>query len=638
MRGSKWLTALLLSVVVLLSAVAPVAAADNTTKYRVYQNETAISEFSDLKQAITFAGYYKSSYVEEISTRRWVWSNFPRYKLYQFDVSLPGWEFDTLEAAKAVGQYYTYASIRDMQSTGWVWNSYPRYRLYQGTITLDSWEFQKLEDAKAASAYYLGTHIIDLDTNQWVWDNLTAADKETARQGVKRYQVMQNNSTQDAWKFGYLQDAIEESSKWADSVVVDTLDRNNVVHTNEKMYKVYQDNNLINAFMSMDEAIYYAQWYLHISIKRGGREIWNNYPYYQIFQNDEQVAEFKTIPEALDFSQWYTQISLRTYDGTRIWSNFRKLLYWGWNGSSAADTIKRHVQTTVGLDVDSPTWFQLEDASGKLKDTSNKESIVWLRSQAVGIHPLVSNQFDSALTTRFLANKTAQQTFIRSLVNRAAELGVDGLNIDFENLSGKDRDAFTAFIQSLTTAAHEKGLKISIDLPRGSIKWNHLSAFDHAKLAGIVDYIITMTYDQHYSGSDKPGSVSGLSWTEEGIQEFLGYGIPRDKLLMGIPFYVREWKIDPTDGVLVSNRALLMKDIPAIIAQKKAVSTWDPLFQQYKVEYYDEEGFHYVFWQEDETTVKARLDIAKKYDLAGVAAWRLGYESTDVWNAMLSKK
>lgn len=637
MRGMKWIAALLVSVTVFTAPVSAFAAVDKTTKYRVYQNETAISEFSDLKQAIAFAGTYKESYVEEISTRKWVWNNYPRYKLYQFDVSLPDWEFATLNEAKAVGQYYQYASIRDMQGTGWVWNSYPKYRLYQGGITLDQWAFFNLEDAKAAATYYLGTHVIDLNTNQWVWDNYTEAEKQTARLGTAKYQVKLSGNSQQSLKFGYLQDAVNEALKLPNAVVVDTSDNNKVVYSNERSYKVYQNDNLINEFASIDEAIDYSQWYLYIRIKQNGKELWNNFPYYQVFQNNEKVAEFKTIQEALQYSEWYKYISLRTYHGTRIWSNFRKLLYWGWNGSSAAATIKQQVQTTVGLDIDSPTWFQLADDQGNLKDTSNRESIVWLKGQGYDIHPLVNNQFDSALTSRFLANPKAQQTFINALVGRAVELGVEGLNIDFENLAGKDRAAFTGFIQSLTTVAHAHGLVISIDLPRGSVKWNHLTAFDHEKLAGIVDYIITMTYDHHYSGSATPGSVAGLAWTEEGVKEFLEYGIPRDKLLMGIPYYVREWKIDMESGDLVTNRAIYMKDIPALIEAKNAVSTWDAQFSQYKVEYV-EDGYRYVFWLEDETTVKARVDIAKKYDLAGVAAWRLGYETTEVWNSILPKK
>ena len=193
-----------------------------------------------------------------------------------------------------------------------------------------------------------------------------------------------------------------------------------------------------------------------------------------------------------------------------------------------------------------------------------------------------------------------------------------------------------SFIKNLTKAAHARGLKVSIDLPRGSLAWNHLTAFDHVELAKTVDYIVTMTYDHHYSGSTTPGPVAGMQWTEQGVVEFLSYGIPRDKLIMGIPFYIREWKLDST-GKLVSNRAITSKTVKKLMKDKKATSTWDPTYMQYKVEY-KENGFTYVFWLEDENSVKARLDIAKKYRLAGVSAWRLGQESPDFWQTMLLEK
>lgn len=167
-----------------------------------------------------------------------------------------------------------------------------------------------------------------------------------------------------------------------------------------------------------------------------------------------------------------------------------------------------------------------------------------------------------------MAKPEARTKFINDLVSKAVALGADGLNIDFENLAGSDRDRFTAFMQELTQKARAQKLIISVDLPRGSLSWNDKTAFDHEKLAGIVDYIITMTYDHHWKGSTEPGSVAGLSWVEEGVKEFLSYGIPRDKLIMGIPFYVREWQVD-SSGKLVSNRALFMKDLPKLIARRR---------------------------------------------------------------------
>lgn len=158
--------------------------------------------------------------------------------------------------------------------------------------------------------------------------------------------------------------------------------------------------------------------------------------------------------------------------------------------------------------------------------------------------PLVHNQFDSALTTAFLKDAKAQERFTNALIDRLAALGVAGVNIDFELMSGKDRNAYSAFVAKLAKQAHAKNLLVTIDVPRGSLSWNHLTAYDSERLAASVDYMMIMAYDQYWSGSDSPGSVSGLKWTEEGIQEFLSYGIPRSKLMLGIPLYTREWKLD----------------------------------------------------------------------------------------------
>jgi spore germination protein YaaH len=82
---------------------------------------------------------------------------------------------------------------------------------------------------------------------------------------------------------------------------------------------------------------------------------------------------------------------------------------------------------------------------------------------------------------------------------------------------------------------------------------------------------------------------------------------------------------------------VLLKDIPALIKAKGATETWDAAFNQYRVEY-SEGGYNYVFWLENEDTVKARLALAKTYELCGIAAWRLGYDTPELWNAMLQLK
>ena len=93
-----------------------------------------------------------------------------------------------------------------------------------------------------------------------------------------------------------------------------------------------------------------------------GRKIWNNYASYQVFQNTNLIGEFKTLPEALSYGKQYSNASIQTLEHRVLWDNFKKLQVWGWNGSSGAETIKAHVSNTIGLDVDSPSYFELADA------------------------------------------------------------------------------------------------------------------------------------------------------------------------------------------------------------------------------------------------------------------------------------
>jgi spore germination protein YaaH len=614
---------------------------NKTTLYRVYQNDQALDEYADLDEAKSYANTLKHSHVEEITSRKWLADNFPRYRVYQNGIPIPAGEFTSLTKAKAFAVSYNHVSIKDLQSPGWVWDNYPKFQLYQGDVTRNTWEFLTLEAAKKEAKRWPNAHIIQLDTNQWIWDNLTKQQKTDQRAQSKKYQVYQNSTTKAEWKFSYLEDAIQEALKWPNSSVVTVkpvigTESNTVVYTNNKNYLVFQQDGLINSFVSLEKAILTAAQYKQASVRKAESTIWSNQASYRVFQNEQLVGEYNLISDALNHALPIKESRILTDLNESIWSSKSTLLFWGWNGSSNLTTIQNQLSSTVGLDIDSPSWFKLADAGGAMEDTSSQEGADWLLSQNYAIHPLVSNQFNSSLTTQFLADPEAQKTFIQTLVDRCVELKLTGFNVDFESLAGKDRDSFTEFIRSLTAYAHLKGLTVSLDLPRGSVKWNHLSAFDHPLLSEIVDYIIVMSYDQFYSGSTSPGPVAGMDWVAQGIEEFLAYGIPREKLIMGIPFYVREWTLNK-DGSLASNKAIYVENIPAILKGKSVKTTWDAASQLNKFEYV-EAGKTHVFWNENETTLQARIKLAKKYTLAGVAAWRLGYEPNSFWLTMMREK
>lgn len=614
------------------------AAEDRTSKFRVYQNDQAMKEFSDERQAVAYAKGFTHAYVEQIVNRAWVWDNFPAYKVYQKDYSRPAWEFDTLSAAIAEAKKWGNASVRELSAGGWAWDNYPDhpgYRLYQGDKSLPDWHFPTVDAAKTEAKKWANAHIIDLSTNRWIWDNVPEATKTKLRQGPETYRVYQGDNTLDQWGFSYLQDAVNESLKWANSRIEKT-DIGDVVFRNEHAYTVTSSGTKKATFVSIEPAIAYAKKSPGHAVVWEGRKIWSNEPYYQVLQSGRFIQGFATPEKAAAFATKYKNSEVVTAEGNRIWENMHHLLLLGWNGTSDANTIRNHVASTQGLDIDSPTWFTLGDANGTLWDQSSSETVSWLHGQGVEVHPLVHNQFDSKLTTQFLSDTAAQERFIRSLVESLVDIRADGVNIDFESMSGADRDRYTAFVKALSEAARAEGLTVSIDLPRGSVRWNHLTAFDHEKLAPLVDYIAIMTYDHHYRGSPTPGPVAGLSWTEEGVQEFLSYGIPRSKLLLGVPFYVRIWELDAY-GLMVNNRAAWIKDIPTILDGAEVNRTLDAEHGLEKIEY-RKDGKRYVFWLENQETVLKRMELAKRYDLAGLAAWRLGYEPEELWTELLRRK
>jgi len=616
------------------------SAADLTTKYRVYEENRIVMEYASKDKAIEHAKKLRNSHVELIENREWVWDNLPRYRVYQYEVTLPEWQYATLEEAIATAKKYANSSVRDLQSGGWVWSSYaqPRrqYKLMQYDVSLPEWIFDTLEEAQKEAKKWANSHIIDLGTNEWIWDNISEERKAELRAGEQVYQMYIGNHTEEDWKFAYLEDAVNAALKY-DGAVVYHVKKQKEVYANRKNYEVYQNDKYLQGFVLLEDALAYANKWAHATIKWKGRVIWSNYPYYRVFQNDKLIKEFNNVKDAVAYAKQYSNSSVVTLHDEILWDNRSKLLYLGWTGTANPDTIRNQVSQTMGVDIVSPTYFELAGKDGSLKDSSDAATVQWLKQQGFKVHPLVRNDFSNrAATSAFLNDANARAKFIEAVVGKAAALKVDGLNLDFESLAGSDRDAFTQFVRSFTEAAHAKNLLVSIDLPRGSIRWNHLTAFDHEKLAGIVDYIIIMAYDQHYSGSETAGSVSGLQWTEEGIGEFLSYGIPRGKLILGIPFYSRVWTLD-AKGNPTGNRSLLMRDIPAILDRPGTSLTWDPAFNQYKVTY-TENGATHVFWLEDPATVEERLKLAKKYDLAGVAAWRLGHEYAAIWETMLKNK
>jgi spore germination protein YaaH len=138
-----------------------------------------------------------------------------------------------------------------------------------------------------------------------------------------------------------------------------------------------------------------------------------------------------------------------------------------------------------------------------------------------------------------------------------------------------------------------------------------------------------MAYDEHYAGSEEAGSVSSIGYVENGIKD-MAEMVPKDKIICAIPFYTRLWKI--TDGVL-SSEALSMRSAEETVSANDATYVWDEETAQNYAEY-SKDGSDYKIWLEDADSIEEKVVAIANANIAGVAAWRLGFEKSSIWTVI----
>lgn len=302
-----------------------------------------------------------------------------------------------------------------------------------------------------------------------------------------------------------------------------------------------------------------------------------------------------------------------------------------WEQVNKVTPDMRNVPPMEGVNVVSPTWFSLADAQGNIKNKADLAYVTWAHRNNFQVWALVDNQFDPDLTGQFLANPASRQRAIDQLLVLAELYDLDGINIDFENIHYEDKDLLVQFIRELTPYLHEQGLTVSMDVTVISQSKNWSLVYDREALGQTVDYLMLMTYDEHWAGSPEAGSVASLPWVERAVQRVLEL-VPREKLVLGVPFYTRLWKetVQDDGSIEVSSQALSMDEARQILEKHNASVVFDRETGQYYGEY-ELKGSKYRVWLETEESMRQRIELVKKYDLAGVASWRRGYESKEIW-------
>lgn len=279
------------------------------------------------------------------------------------------------------------------------------------------------------------------------------------------------------------------------------------------------------------------------------------------------------------------------------------------------------------IDVIAPTWFSLANSRGYIINNADRNYVKNAHEKGYKVWALVDNSFDNNLTRAFLNNQKSRTNFIKLMVNYAAIYDLDGINIDFENIYYDDRAKFTKFVKEFHEAVKNQNLvtSIAISVPNGSPNWS--LCYERDKLAQIVDYCALMAYDEHWASSPKSGSVASYPWIKKNIEETLKE-VPKDKLLLGIPFYMRKWT--EKNGKVLRSKAISMSAFEKIKVDKKLKPVWLDKEKQYFAEYKDQSGTQKI-WVEDKKSVYKKMELIDEFGLVGSAFWKKGLETTDVW-------
>ncbi len=281
-------------------------------------------------------------------------------------------------------------------------------------------------------------------------------------------------------------------------------------------------------------------------------------------------------------------------------------------------------QRSGELDYVALHWASIgPDASLQIKATPDVISLV----RSLPAKPILSVTLSGGADTAhaLLATDTSRSQAVSNLA--AALTDYDGINIDFEGLNSGDRDSLTQFMAQLATTLRPAGKLVTMAIPAKTTDTHTgwAGAFDYAGLAPSVDLFVLMAYGHTTARSSIPGSTAPQQWVADSLS-YATSQIPHDKILLGVALYGYDW--DTTTGPPA--RALHYPETLALANQLSAPIQHDAVSQSAHFSY-SQNGHNHEVWFEDRTSLDSKLALVSQMDLAGIAAWRLGYEDPRVW-------
>lgn len=305
----------------------------------------------------------------------------------------------------------------------------------------------------------------------------------------------------------------------------------------------------------------------------------------------------------------------------------------GWHsigGVGGNDTLDAMLEEGKGLNVIAPTWFSLTDNEGNFRSFASEKYVKRAHDKGLKVWGVwdnfnYRNETGSEVSTyQVLSSTEKRKALAAAIIDTSLELGLDGVNLDFEELTADAGKYYVQFIRELSVLTRANNLILSVD----NYMPNAGNTFYRLDVQGeFADYVILMGYDEHWHGSKDPGSVASIGFVTDGIEKALEK-VPAQKLVNALPFYTILWK---TEGTEVTDSYITLNNMDDFLTRMGKEPAWDEETCQYYAEWESGDAL-YQIWIEDEASLKTKLNVMGAHKLGGVAVWRLGYGTKDAWN------
>ncbi|PKP37810.1 MAG: hypothetical protein CVT98_05680, partial [Bacteroidetes bacterium HGW-Bacteroidetes-15] len=290
--------------------------------------------------------------------------------------------------------------------------------------------------------------------------------------------------------------------------------------------------------------------------------------------------------------------------------------------------------------------YEVDAATGNANSTHG-----WATSAAVDA-ALASGNTKVTLTVTlfsghatFFNSSTAQQTLITNLINLIQSRGAHGVNIDIEGLPSAYKTAFTNFMINLANQMHAAIPNSDVSTVLYAVDWNNV--FDFTNMASVVDHFIIMGYDYYWTGSTTAGPNDPLyhySTTynfnlSKSITYYLNKGCPKNKLILGLPYYGREW---PTASATVPSSATgngvsrIYNTIRTNASGNYSATNYQYDTDSYSDIYVFNNGGQKQCFISLENSIRKRMEHINTTGIGGMGIWALGYDDgfPELWDAI----